>query len=272
MKRELDSYKAVYGPMCYKNFAGSLESFFAVECPNLGGPRTREVLVRAIVDMVHKFYPETTHMRQGQILWTTVDKNEKSSYGKKIRDSRLTQVILDLVRTNDIKERSEGKKLRDIKQDAAVRLFRQAYEQGGCMTNAEVAVLLKISAPTVSKYVREWENVHNRLVPRRGTIHDMGRSLTHKVEIITKLFHEGKSVEKVSRETYHSHEAINRYISNFKQVLLCRRKLLSVKEVAFAVKISEKLVLEYYDLIDKLSDRNYKLNELLKNFNNMENL
>ena len=80
------------------------------------------------------------------------------------------------------------------------------------MTNAEVAILLKISSPTISKYVREWEEITNTLVPRRGTIHDMGRSLTHKVEIINKLFLEGKSVEQVSRETYHSPAAIHRYI------------------------------------------------------------
>ena len=238
MKKEMSAYQATYAPMNFKTFSGALEAFFAQECPQLGGVKTRQVLVQSIMEMVHGFYPETSHLRQGQTIWTTVDKNEKSSYGKSIRNTRLTQVILDLVRSEDITERAEGKKLKEIKQEAAVRLFRQAYEQGGCMTNAEVAILLKISAPTVSKYVREWETTTNTVVPRRGTIHDMGRSLTHKVEIINKLFLEGKSVEQVSRETYHSPEAIHRYIMNFKQVLLCRRKGLLIEEIAFAVKIS----------------------------------
>lgn len=270
MKKEMSSYQATYGPMNFKTFSGALESFFAQECPQLGGVKTRQVLVQSIMEMVHGFYPETSHLRQGQTIWTTVDKNEKSSYGKSIRNTRLTQVILDLVRSEDITERAGGKKLKEIKQEAAVRLFRQAYEQGGCMTNAEVAILLKISAPTISKYVREWEEITNTLVPRRGTIHDMGRSLTHKVEIINKLFLEGKSVEQVSRETYHSPAAIHRYIMNFKQVLLCRRKALSIEEIAFAVKISKNLVKEYYDLIDKMQSRSIKMEELLTNMNKME--
>jgi len=140
MKKEMSHYQATYGPMNFKTFAGALESFFSQECPQLGGVKTRQVLVQSIMEMVNEFYPETSNMRQGQTLWTTVDKNEKSSYGKSIRNTRLTQVILDLVRPEDIMERADGKKLKDIKQEAAVRLFEQAYEQGGCMTNAEVAI------------------------------------------------------------------------------------------------------------------------------------
>ena len=101
------------------------------------------------------------------------------------------------------------------------------------MTNVEVAVLLKIAPKTVSEYVREWQTEHGQLLPRRGTIHDMGPTLTHKETIIRKLFLEGKSVEQVCRETHHSPEAIHRYIRAFRQVLLLRRNELHPVEIAF---------------------------------------
>jgi len=264
VKKKQTHLQATYNPMLFKTFAGALEAFFAQECPQLGGFRTRQVLVQAVLGMVGEFYPETSHLRQGQIQWVTVDKDETASYGKSMRNTRLKSVVLDLVRGEDIAERAEGKRLREIKKEAAVRLFKQADNQGGCMTNAEVAILLKISPPTVGRYIHEHEFEIGELVPRRGTIHDMGPTLTHKKPIIRKLFLEGKSVEQVSRETRHSPEAIHRYIRNFRQVLLCRQKGLDEKETAFAVKISERLVREYHKLIDKFAQENLVLESILQ--------
>ena len=64
---------------------------------------------------------------------------------------------LALVRTDDILDRANGKKLREVKQEAVARLCEQDYEQKGCLTTGELAFLLKISAPTLGKYIREWE-------------------------------------------------------------------------------------------------------------------
>lgn len=264
MKNKQTHLQATYNPMLFKTFPGALEAFFAQECPQVGGIRTRQVLVQAVLGMVHEFYPETSHLRQGQIQWVTVDKDETASYGKSMRETRLKSVVLDLVRSRDIEERAGGKRLREIKKEAAVRLFNQADEQNGCMTNAEVAILLKISPPTVGRYVQEHEFETGEMVPRRGTIHDMGPTLTHKKPIIRKLFLEGKSVGDVSRETRHSPEAIHRYIRNFKQVLLCRQKGLGEQDTAFALSISKRLVREYHALIDEFAQENIVLESILQ--------
>ncbi|OHE76688.1 MAG: hypothetical protein A3F67_11845, partial [Verrucomicrobia bacterium RIFCSPHIGHO2_12_FULL_41_10] len=208
------------------------------------------VLVNAIRSMIDAFFPSTSHLRSVQTIWSAVHKNEQSSYGKTITKSKLTPVILDLLPMEEIKARSEGTRLRDIKHQAVARLFQQAYNQDGVLTNAEVALLLKISPSTVSKYVTNWEKEHAALLPRRGTIHDMGPTLTHKKEILQKLIFDGKSVEAVCRETQHSPEAVLRYSSNFKQVLMCRRKGLSNTEIAFATNLSLRLIEEYQKLID----------------------
>ncbi len=264
MKKQQTHLQATYNPMLHKTFTGALEAFFAQECPQLSGLRTRQVLVQAIQGMVGEFYPETSHLRQGQIQWVTVDKDETASYGKSMRETKLKSVVLDLVRPEDIKDRAAGKRLREIKKEAAVRLFEQADDQNGCMTNAEVAILLKMSPGTISQYIQEWEFDCGQLVPRRGTIHDMGPTLTHKKPIIRKLFLEGKSVEQVSRETRHSPEAIHRYIQNFKQVLLCQQKGLDEQEAAFAIKISKRLVREYLALLDEFRKENVVLESILQ--------
>jgi hypothetical protein len=264
MKRRLNQAEATYGPQQHKNFAGALGAFFAQECPQLGGHRTRQVLVQAVTNLVHQFYPETTHLRQGQIQWTTVDRDEKASYGKTIQDTKLTSVVLDLVCPEDAGQRAQRKRLRELKKKAVVRLFQQAWHQGGCLTNAEVGTLLKICDTTVSKYVREYENEHQCLLPRRGTMHDMGPTITHKVQIVRKLFLEGKTVQQTMRETSHSARAVHRYIQAFKQVLLCHRRGLSVGEIAYATKMTGRLVEEYLQLLQNLAKENFALDQLLK--------
>lgn len=264
MKRNIDANHAMFCPQAYKTFEGALEAFFSSECPQLGGFRTRQVLVKSILDMVNQFFPETTHMRPGQVVWPTVHKGEFSSYGKSIKQTRLQSVVLDLVRSCDAQERAEGKKLRQMKIEAIARMCKQAYEQEGCLTNAELAILLKISPGTVSKYIKEWELESNEVLPRRGSIHDMGPTLTHKKIIIEKLFIEQKPVQQVSRETYHSLAAIQRYISTFKQVLLCKRRGMSLEEIAYAVGRSKRLVREYEVIIEEYKEKNYVMQSLLK--------
>lgn len=263
MKQHITNNQAAFNPQLYKSFQGALEAFFAQECPQLGGFRTRQVLVKTINDMVLQFFPETNHMRPGQISWPTVHKDEKGSYGKSIKNTRLTSVVLDLVQSQDAMDRAKGKKLREIKKEATGRICRQAFEQDGCMTNAEIAILLKIAPATVSKYISEIENESQTVLPRRGTIHDMGPSLTHKKIIINKLFIEQKTVQQVSRETYHSVHAIQRYIVAFKQILLCRQKGMNTEEIAFSVRKTVRLVKEYEKIIDEYKECNYILRDLM---------
>ena len=251
MSERIQHARDTFGPQLFKTFEGALNSFMEAECPQLGGLRTRQTLVGAIAELVHAHFPSTSHLGQGQIRWTAVHKDERSSYGKTISQSRLTPVVLDLLPTSEIEARAQGAKLREVKKEAVARLFTQTYQQSGVLTNAEVALLLKLSAGTVGTYRREWEKQHERLLPTRGSIHDMGPTLTHKKIILQKLIFEGKTVEVVCRETDHSPEAVLRYATNFKQVLMCQSKGLDVTQTAFATKLSTRLIEEHRALAEE---------------------
>jgi len=270
MEKTISAVFAQYTPASHKTFVGALGAFFMHECPQLGGRRTREVLVREIQKMVRHFFPETTHLHPGQTPWVTVDVNAKGAYGKSIRDTTLIPVILDLVQEQDAADRAGGKKLRDIKKEAVARMCKQAYKQQGCLTATELAILLKISPSTVGKYIAEYESENKVILPRRGTIHDMGPTLTHKKMIIEKLFIEQKTVQQVIRETCHSSKAIERYITSFKQILMCYRKGMSLEEISFTVKKTTRLVKEYLEIIDEYKSQNYILDKLMDFEVNME--
>jgi hypothetical protein len=270
MKKNIDANHATFCPQAFKCFEGALEAFFSYECPQIGGVRTRQVLVKSIIDMVRQFYPETSHMQPGQVTWPTVHRDEFSSYGKSIKETRLTTVVLNLVQSQDALDRAKGKRLRVIKKEAVARLCKQAFNQEGCLTNAELSILLKMSPSTVSKYIKEWEIENREVLPRRGSIHDIGPTLTHKRIIIEKLFIEQKTVQQVSRETCHSLPAIQRYISTFKQILLCKQKGMSIEETAFSVGRTVRLVMEYEKIIEEYKEKNYVIEALLKSEIEME--
>jgi hypothetical protein len=263
MKGTSDYRTAEFGPLKNKTFAGALSAFFEKECPHLGGERIRKVLVQSIVDIVERFYPRTTHLRPGQTPWVTVDRNEGSAYGKKMTETKMTSVILDLVTPQDADDRINGKRTRQIRKEALGRLCKQAYEQGGCLTCSELCILLKSPRTEITNLIRDWEKENQEVLPRRGTIHDIGPSVTHKKKIIEKLFLQGKSTEDVMRETSHSADAVHRYIVAFKQVVLCRKKGLHKGETAFAVNMSVRLVEEYERLIEEFSQRNPAFEESL---------
>jgi predicted transcriptional regulator len=264
MNKHLDANQRQFGPQQYKSFEGALFAFFEKECPQLGGERTRRVLVQTVAEMVRSFYPQTSHLQPGQTTWVAVHKDAGPAYGKSIADTKLTPVVLDLLLADEAARRAKGEKLRDLKRDAAARLFNQAYQQDGVLTNTEVALLLKLSPSTVGKYVAQWETERNQVLPRRGTIHDMGPSLTHKRIIIHKLFIEQHTVERVARDTNHSFDAIQNYIGTFRQVLLCRKKQMTTGETAFAIKRTPRLVQEYETIIEHYGTQSEVLNRLLE--------
>lgn len=264
MKRQQSHLANTYGPQTHKTFEGAVVSYFATEFPQLAGERARLAVARGLVAMVHSYFPETSHLRQGQIVWPTVAKDELSSYGKKIHQTRLVSVIVDLVRAEDASERMAGKHLWQIKSEAIARILTQADAQGGCLTNTELAIMLKMSHGTVSKRIREHEAEHGILLPRRGSIHDIGPTLTHKKEICRMLFLEGKSVEATCRATRHSPRSVSRYITNFKQVLLCHQKGLSIDETSHATRIAKRVVIEYHNLFKEFAVTNQRLDDILK--------
>ncbi len=163
-------------------------------------------------------------MRPGQTLWYAVDVKENSGYGKKIEESKIVPVILDLINEDDIERYTQKISKRKRQIEVAVRLHNQAYTQGAVMTYADTAAVMRLSAGTVGSYIREYEKETGKMVPGRGNIHNMRPTLTHKRDICIKHLWEGKGVEQTARETLHSPSAVVRYANDFKRVYTCLKE------------------------------------------------
>ena len=105
-----------------------------------------------------------------------------------------------------------------------VRLFHEAKQQGAILTNADVGMVLGVSAGTISKQAREYMEREQRVLPARCVAHDIGRAVTHK-RIVIRLYLQGLLVPEIARRTDHSKEVMSRYIKAFEKVRMVRDRL-----------------------------------------------
>jgi DNA-binding CsgD family transcriptional regulator len=138
-----------------------------------------------------------------------------------------------------------------------VRLSQQAYEQGGLLSNCDLAELLNTSDAAVAQVLAEHERATGKIVPRRATLHDVVTGLTHKRIICHKRFVEGKEPHLIAQETYHSLEAVDRYLGQYDRVRHCRLQGMTDQEIAAALNCSLSLVNEYLCIDQELETHNH---------------
>jgi len=241
-----------------KGFKSALDLFLTEQVPQLGGSLTRKPIIEAIIAMFELYYPATERMKMGQMVWMAIAESETAGYGKSLDKCKQQPVIVDVINDTDIDDLLSGISKMERTKKVAVRLFNQAYEQKGVFTHGDVGSILRLSPGTISKYVVAYEKETGIVVPRRGNIHDMGPTLTHKVMICTKMFREGKTVEQTARETNHSEAAVVRYGNDFRRVLACRKDNLDLDKTAFATGLSKSLVKQYLDMMNEQEVPLYK--------------
>lgn len=235
-----------YGPQLQKSMKTVLCSRFISEYGFLGGKEVIELIVDDLLKIVNEHQLPLSKVKKGQILWQAVAKNETSSYGKSMGDTRTIPVILTLVSDEDINMRINGTSITQIRKNVTERITNEADEQRGTLNQPDIALLLNISRSSVSKYIQEIQKEKGIILPYRGTIHDMGPTVTHKREIV-RLKLQKMSTPEIARRTNHSEEAVDRYINDYERVTRISGIFKPI-DIAYITNLSESLVIEYLDL------------------------
>ena len=237
-------------PLLDKTLENALAHQIEKEFPRIGGPRIRQLCAEMILEVVHSHIRAADHVKHGQILWTAVSLNHPPAWRQRIADTDLVTVILDASTPEDIQSRMKRVSETQRKLHKALRMCHQAYEQGGLLTNFDLSEILNIADARVGQLLAGYERQSGTIVPRRATLHDVGSALSHKWIICHKRFVEGKSPDQIARETYHSLEAVDRYLGQYDRVRHCRRQGLSAVETAHILACGVTLV-ELYLQIDR---------------------
>jgi len=245
MSRNPDYVRKHYGPLLQKTLQNAVSHVIGEQFPRIGGPRIRELCAQMILDVVDAHVRPAEHMRHGQVLWLGIATNDPPRRNRRTADTKLVPVALDLSTPEDIHARLDRKPFQERLRIKAVRLCEQAHQQGALLSNCDLAELLSRSDSLIASALAEHEKRIGRLVPRRATLHDVGTGLTHKRIICWKRYAEGKPADVVARETYHSLEAVDRYLGQFDRVRHCRGEGMSPEQTAFTLNCGIALVNEY---------------------------
>ena len=241
--------RAAFGASQRKTFHSALCHLLQTEFPGIFGPAVTRLFADRVDALFEECHPLRERFKSGQVLWLAVAVDDPPARDKRIEDTRLVPVVLDLVTLKDIDDTiTPGQRLA-TRGRKIIRLFEQAYAQGGVLSYPDVALLLHLSDTAISQTVLEHERRTGATVPRRGTIHDMGRSVTHKRGICYKRLVEKKPTSQVAQETYHSPEEVEYYVRCLRRIQLCHDSAMSPEETAQACGFSLSLVREYLELI-----------------------
>jgi hypothetical protein len=222
----------------------------------------------AVLDTVHKTYGQyfqtSGAMAPGQIIFQVVS----VSNGPQVPIEHCQQVTVILTLdagAEDLAVREEQGVV-GLRRHRIERLCHEAYQQGGLLTVEDLANrLFNCGERTLSRdltYFRE----QGIAIPLRSTIKDMGRSITHRTQIVQEWLL-GKEYSDISRNQFHSIPAIRNYIDKFKRSISLWKSGFDLHSISFLAKLSVPLVEAYikiYQEADIIEPRQQEIENFLK--------
>jgi hypothetical protein len=207
-----------------------------------------ETLAKRVLEIVKEYSLERERVKPGQIVWSAVDINERPGRGKNMAMTKQKTVLLTLVSEEEVRQLSNGHKPRELLPDAIARILLEAEEQGGVLAMNDLAAMMHTSIATITKARETWETRHGKILPTRGSLHDMGTTFTHKKQIID-LHLQGYFTSEIARMTNHDPVNVDRYIDDFQRIFMLAQDGQPLNKICFYTGLGKGLVSQYLDFI-----------------------
>lgn len=188
----------------------------------------------------------------GEILHEAVDLEEPA--GKPLSECKRRLIKLIFQTKEDFKVLKE-KGLPELRRQKVNRFCHQAIEQRAVLTYEDLAYLLTTSIGTIktdAKILRR----RKVLLPTRGREKDIGRTISHKIEIID-LYLKKYSFTEIIARSHHSSGSIEQYLRDFRRIICLVEKKNDIPHIRLITQKSEKLIKQYLDIYRK-AKRNSK--------------
>lgn len=243
-----------FGSLKTRNIRASIARRIAEQFPRIGGDRVTGLCADMVLEVVEEHLIPRQYVRSGQVRWLAIDRDCPPRRHPHSYPPRLVCVTLDLITPEDIELRLQGRSPQERVLQKALRLCRQSYDQKALLSNSDLAELLNLSPSYLGQILSQYERKTGTTIPRRATLHDVGTALTHKGIICRKRHLEGKEPDQIARETYHSIDAVDRYLGQFDRVRTCALLNMTAEQTAHVLNCSLALVNQYLLLHDEFEE------------------
>jgi DNA-binding Lrp family transcriptional regulator len=185
-------------------------------------------------------------VRPGQVRLVVA--SLKAPFGPPLEETDKVEVTLTVDAGAEDAKVKARQGIEGLRQGQILRLTEEALEQGGVLTQEDLARALGVHRRTIVREVKSLK-AEGHLIQTRGAVKGVGRGQTHKVRII-ELWLDREGYDKIARWMHHSPQAIKRYVSTFLRIVVLHRQGTPVEEIAFLTQASTRLMKEYLEVYE----------------------
>ena len=216
-------------------------------------PWEADVLI-ASIDEVYFSDPDLRELNENQLKYSCVAAFEGA--GKPLSECSMVTVSLTLFSDDDDSPAETPPPSSDlIRQRRMMRIAEEAKEQGGLLSQEDLAKLLMCNVRTIRRARRALLDL-GMVVPTRGQQNDIGPGVTHK-EMAIRLWLDGSEPIAVAAKIKHSVGAVENYLEKFKRVAYLRMKGFDDYQIALTTGISVAAAKTFAGIHEELKSRSF---------------
>jgi len=212
-----------------------------------------DLLIERFLNIIEEHTKSKEKMMPYQTVILAADKNQRRGKGKTMAMTKQKPVVVNLMTREERLRLVNGESIRDIRPDMIVRIMKEVDTQGATVSYNDFTLLIGITIGAVYHYKKEYLEKHpDEYIPHAGTVFDMGRTLTHKKQIIEehlKCF----LTKDIASKCKHHHTNVDKYISDFNRVFDLYEEGKNERQISFLTSLSLHLVEEYIEIIKEFT-------------------
>lgn len=241
-----------FSPLQDKTLANVLCHLFVTEFGYENKVIFAEAMIERILETIEAFVRPASLLKPGQMLWMAVPDDGRKHAFKPMREIPQTPVILDLLTTGDLQALANGEAFSAVRRRRHARLLDQAYDQGGALAHTDLSAITLTVESSVADDIGQVQEAEGRLLPHRGTIHDVGPTLSHKTQV-ARLLEEGHLEPEIGRKLspVHNLRSVERYTRVYKNVIKLLDRGFTPGEISGILGLSQRLVDSYTAIVNE---------------------
>ena len=250
MRRLRPKRERSFSPLRDKTLASVLRHLFVTEFGYDKKVIFAEVMIERILETLETFLKPLPLLKPGQLLWMAVRRDRCKHTFESMQDTPKVPVVLDLVTDQDLQALAQGEALLHVRRHRHARLLDQALAQGGVLAQSDLTVIGLASEDQVRGDIQHIQEEEDRLLPYRGSVQDIGPTLSHKVEV-ARLLEAGCLEPDIGRKLSPVHDlrSVERYAQTYKNVLKLLDGGFAPQEISAILSLSRRLVGSYVELV-----------------------
>ena len=252
MRRLRPRRERTYAPLRDKTLNSVLCHQFVTEFGFENKVPIAEVMIERILGTIETFLQPHSFLRPGQLVWTAVQNDGRKHTFRSMKQTPQVPVILDLVTDEDLQSLADGRDFQSLRRDRHARLLEQAFAQGGVLAQTDLSAITLTADYLVSRDVAHVQQTNNCLLPYRGSVQDLGPTMSHKVEV-ARLLESGLLEPEICRrlKPVHNLRSVERYAQCYKNVLKLLDRGFTPKEIGGILSLSDRLVGSYLEIVEE---------------------